>query len=758
MDTRGILLCAWGKDCYGYAAFNFAASIKFFSPAISITLITDGHAIRQLGDNHKKVFDDIIVLGEPVSDPGLFKASIYNRLPYDYTLFLDVDALALNPVEKLLDQLIEDFESDPSKFLRCHVHAWYDHTSTEDMPMMYWATKSVVWDHYGFDQTHRIPGTQSSLIFIAKSPQAEKFYSDMAEMMQSDPIPIEQLKNRWGGTQPDELYLNVQIAKCHLTPDIEKAIWFCDNSNYKPFQLKALGYTVLSYFGVRQQIKVCFKEYYDKEPIRFLRALGFPNHLWKSKQLLDSKHAGNKQPQIKRELRNYNEQVHQKRADMEVFKPTSSRSIKLVTSYYTCKSEARQKELIRCIENNLASPHITEVILATECEVPITHPKLKTIATGRLTMRGLVELANQHSTDITILCNSDIYMHDSIGMVKDFNLDSKVLCLSRWNQTATGGLHFIDAEYSQDTWIWESQLQFKGGDYNFGLLGCDNKFAYDVHQSGYMVLNPARHIKTVHLHLCGERNYSEKTRLPQPYLNVPVSTIEHLKPKRLLIKQPGKVGDIIICLPIANYYARQGYKVEWLCPDIYHPLFSYVDYVTPISRIGKGYDKEIDLSFGLDSRSSVHFKWIARKPSLDSFVTLKYELASVPLSELSNLQYHRNEKNENALFKVLGCDQMGDYILAHRSSDYGTPIDIPSHYPVVDFVQNGSFSIFDWRKVIEGAKEIHCIDSSLVNFADRCDVRGKLFYYKSDRVPMKADETMLLKNWERINLLEYANS
>jgi len=262
-----------------------------------------------------------------------------------------------------------------------------------------------------------------------------------------------------------------------------------------------------------------------------------------------------------------------------------------------------------------------------------------------------------------------------------------------------------------------------------------------------------KHIKPVHLHLCGERNYSEKTRLPRPYLNVPVSGIEALRHKKLLLKQPGKTWDIIICLPIANYYARQGYKIEWLCPDIYHPLFKYVDYVTPITKSQGRYDKEIDLSFGLDPRSPVHFKWIARKPSLDSFVTLKYEIAGVPLSELSNLQYNRNEKNEDTLFELLGCHQMGDYILAHRSSDYGSVIDIPSHYPVVDFVQNGSFTIFDWRKVIEGAKEIHCIDSSLVNFADRCNPSGSLYYYKSDRVPMKADETILKRNWERVNVL-----
>ena len=67
---------------------------------------------------------------------------------------------------------------------------------------------------------------------------------------------------------------------------------------------------------------------------------------------------------------------------------------------------------------------------------------------------------------------------------------------------------------------------------------------------------------------------------------------------KALIKQPGRVGDLIICLPIAEYYSH-GFDVFWECPEEYHSLFRNIDYCKPISKADNVYDKIIDISFGL---------------------------------------------------------------------------------------------------------------------------------------------------------------
>jgi hypothetical protein len=343
-------------------------------------------------------------------------------------------------------------------------------------------------------------------------------------------------------------------------------------------------------------------------------------------------------------------------------------------------------------------------------------------------------------------------------MVGDFDMAGKVLCLCRHDLMPNKTTRFIEAEYSQDSWVWKGKLSFTGGEYNFGILGCDNVFPYELDKAGYRVLNPSRHIKTTHLHIVNERSYSEKTRLPRPYLHVPVGGIDDLKMKereRLVINQPGKVGDILKVLPVAKWYHYKGFQVEWNCPVEYHSMFSYVDYVKPVLFPDQSC-KVIDLSFGLNQKTALHRMWMNRKPTLDSFVTLKYELSEVPVSECFKLKYKRDEIKESALYDHFKITDEVPYILFHGSSDYGTPVDrLDTSIRVIDFKPVEGFTIFDWRKVIENAHEIHCIDSSLLNFVDVIDTDCKLVYYITSKVPDQADRTLLQKQWETVNMIEY---
>lgn len=527
--TAGYLLCAWGKVGYGYAAFNAGASIRFYSPDAAITLITDGHAIAHLSDQHKAVFSDIIVTGEAVTDPGGFKTSLYDRLPYDYTLYLDVDVLCVQPLEPLMERLIAEFEADPyGKYYRTHIYDWYDENSPVDMPMMYWARRDVIWDTYGFTN-EKFPATQSSIQFIAKSPQAENFYKMLNHIYVNDYIPLESLKHKWGGTQPDELYLNVTIAKLGIDPQIGKVMWFCDNGNLKPHQAK-LEYFLFSYFGVRKRIKALYVTYYDQSITKMFRTLGF-TRVFKSHSIFAHKHANTfVSPRKAERDKMIAEAPLAVKAASEVWESElGKRTIHLFTTYYKATTAARQYELNACIIKNCENPFISKVFVLCENIIPeYTHRKLTAVLIGRQTMKEVVDFANQNSGDINIMCNSDIYCNESIGMVQDLNIPGRVLCLSRWEQLANGSLKHYSYEYSQDTWIWEGQLKINGGDYRFGLLGCDNKFAHDVWASGYEIFNPSRHIKTIHVHLSNVRNYSEASRLPRPYRNVPVCMIDAL--------------------------------------------------------------------------------------------------------------------------------------------------------------------------------------------------------------------------------------
>lgn len=186
--------------------------------------------------------------------------------------------------------------------------------------------------------------------------------------------------------------------------------------------------------------------------------------------------------------------------------------------------------------------------------------------------------------------------------------------------------------------------------------------------------------------------------------------------KRLLIKQPGRHGDIIICLPIARYYSNE-FDVFWHCPDEYHSMFSYVDYCTPVSKDSGGYDLIIDLAFGFGGKPEEW--WQKTKSTWDSFVSAKYHLADVPLEEKWNLHWNRDKGREDKLYGlVVGKEK---YIVVHDCSSTGTfQLNIDSEFDVIKFSPIEDYTVFDWYKVLMNAEEIHCVDSLLLTFSDAC--------------------------------------
>lgn len=68
----------------------------------------------------------------------------------------------------------------------------------------------------------------------------------------------------------------------------------------------------------------------------------------------------------------------------------------------------------------------------------------------------------------------------------------------------------------------------------------------------------------------------------------------------LLIKYHMRLGDIIRCLPIAKWYADQGWAVLFECLPQYHGIFEAVSYAVPVDPAGESHaevwvDKTLDL-------------------------------------------------------------------------------------------------------------------------------------------------------------------
>jgi hypothetical protein len=219
---------------------------------------------------------------------------------------------------------------------------------------------------------------------------------------------------------------------------------------------------------------------------------------------------------------------------------------------------------------------------------------------------------------------------------------------------------------------------------------------------------------------------------------------------KLLINQPGRVGDIIICLPIAHWYFLKNYDVYWLCPKEYHSIFRNINYVIPLESTDLScFQKIIDLSFGLIQGTPLHGMWMSSRPTWQSFVSLKYHLAGVPIScRWALFEWTRCVERERALFEKVMSTHDVSYAVVHDTTwDCSVTIDTP--LSKVKFEQIDDFNVFDWYAVLLEAQEIHCIDSSLCNFVDVLPAlhSKRKYYYLSPKTPSQEDRTILINNW-----------
>lgn len=102
----------------------------------------------------------------------------------------------------------------------------------------------------------------------------------------------------------------------------------------------------------------------------------------------------------------------------------------------------------------------------------------------------------------------------------------------------------------------------------------------------------------------------------------------------------------------------------------------------------------------------------------------------------SKFEVPRNHKRENEIYESLGCHS-GPYIFLHEDKNREFVVDrkrIDSRLRVVEPVMGSShFSLFDYRKVLEEASEIHLIESSFAAFAESIDLTQNLYAHRYAR-------------------------
>ena len=219
----------------------------------------------------------------------------------------------------------------------------------------------------------------------------------------------------------------------------------------------------------------------------------------------------------------------------------------LLIEYFKSKNDARDKEYLFCIQQNLFNKFVEKVFvfISDESELVLTNDKLVIVKTqNRPTFRDLFEYANDHLREqICVIANTDIFLDETLSNLIDFNFTDVFISLTRWDVfnvenkwvmryynhpwkdhylpdgTRSEEESITTGDLSQDAWIFKSPIKVDDrSNFLMGKPGCDNRISQVLHELGYDVRNPSQQIIIKHLHQTNYRTYTQNDTVLGPYL------------------------------------------------------------------------------------------------------------------------------------------------------------------------------------------------------------------------------------------------
>lgn len=261
-----IVLAAFGKRGYFYAAYNLALTIKKHSPDAKILLIHD-KGLRVLPPDEQAIFDIKFPVDESITHPkGVFDAGnvklhVY-RIAIKYFkeyMFLDVDAFAIKSLEpwyKLCKESEKDFLTDVRGKGGINDRINYS----------VWAANPDIWEEFGLKESDTYYAIQSSWHYAKKTRTNTAMFKDAMKLNLTTFEDRTKLLIKWGKSLPDELVLGGALARRKFDPSFSFEPIFFPNK-HKPLNEVKEQYYIISMFGNGRgatMVKPDFKEFYDR--------------------------------------------------------------------------------------------------------------------------------------------------------------------------------------------------------------------------------------------------------------------------------------------------------------------------------------------------------------------------------------------------------------------------------------------------------------------------------------------------------------
>ena len=215
--------------------------------------------------------------------------------------------------------------------------------------------------------------------------------------------------------------------------------------------------------------------------------------------------------------------------------------------------------------------------------------------------------------------------------------------------------------------------------------------------------------------------------------------------KICLINQPAGIGDVFFLQYVARKYLEMGYEIIW---PLQERLLWIKDYITDINFCsqkddfpGKEYYGQMGIiqsqQFVYLGMDMIHF-WQNNFgiSELETCMCMhaKYLQLFLDWNKWSEgFKFTRNIEKENKLYyDVLGLKDDTEYVFVNRYANTdnkrNNTLEFPEFdLPVIESEFYDGFCLFDWCKVLENAKEIHTVHTSIPYLIDVLTIKAEKY-------------------------------
>lgn len=257
---QGIIILCVKKPTYAAAAFNLALSIRFYSPQIHITLLSDGIHRKVFQGHHFAPFN--LIKDIPQMDVAESKLSISEFTHCEHNLYVDADSICLKDITPIFEQL------NGSPFKCKAINGYTNWTSPETFESFFGVKPGIT--------------INSSWLYFEKP---DVFKKGLAFYKKG--FPKESLTDRWGGHIPDEMFFNAAIAELKVNIETDADVMFFEVKGINT-PISAINNYFITFHGNQYTSRLMLRDYYDRVMNKICKHYGI-QHKFKMHDIIHSK-------------------------------------------------------------------------------------------------------------------------------------------------------------------------------------------------------------------------------------------------------------------------------------------------------------------------------------------------------------------------------------------------------------------------------------------------------------------------------------